>query len=96
MTLKIVEITDEKKGSSVNFVKTKILEGKTSKAPVGTKIKGILAKDISLGKPICIKKEGEDFYFATSEVMSISYPNPGNKLVIGTETSIYEMKRKKK
>ena len=95
MTLKITEITDEKKGSSVDFVKTKIKEGKTSAAPVGTKIRGILAKDITLGKPIYIQKEGENFRPMTSEVTGVSYPNPGNKLVIETKTSIYEMKRKK-
>jgi hypothetical protein len=95
MTLIIKEITDEKKGASVNFVKTKIKEGQTSKAPIGTKIEGILAKDITLGKPISIITKGEDFRFMTSEVVGIAYPNPGNKLVVETETSIYEMERKK-
>jgi len=90
--IKIKEIRDDKEGSVVDLVKTEITKGKTSLAPVGTRIKGILAKDILLGHPIYIKKtEGEDFRHYTSEVMGIALPK--GKMVITTETSVYEMKR---
>lgn len=93
--LKIAEITDDKKGALVDLVKTEIVEGKTSLAPVGTRIKGVLAKDIELGEPIYIKTEGEDFRHYTSEVMGIAFPNgTERKMVITTETSVYEMKIK--
>ena len=91
----IEEITDDKKDATIDLVKTKIVEGKTSLAPVGTRIAGVLAKDIKLGEPIYTKTEGEDFIHRTSEVMGIAFPNgPERKMVITTETSVYEMKRK--
>jgi hypothetical protein len=89
--IKIGEIIDDKKGSRVDLVKTKIRMGQTSAAPVGAKIKGVLAKDIQLGKPIYIVTEGDDYRHASSEVISIAFR--GKKMIIGTETSIYEMER---
>jgi hypothetical protein len=54
MPFVITEITDFKKGSQLNLVKTKIKEGKISKDEIGKRIMGVLAKDISLNKPIYI------------------------------------------
>ncbi len=87
----ITEITSFKKGTGVNLVKTKIIEGQTSLAPLGKEIRGVLAKDIQLGLPVCIQIQGEEYYHATSIVYKLSFPT--GKMIIETETSIYEMDR---
>lgn len=87
----ITEITCFKKGGEVNLIKTKIIEGQTSLNPIGKNIKGILAKDIQPGLPICIQTQGEEYRHATSIVYKLSFPK--GKMIIETETSIYEMSR---
>jgi len=93
MALETEKVTDEKKGSSVNLVKTSIKKGESSNVKVGKKIQGILADDIQPGKSIFIqtRAKGENCHRASSEVIGIDFPKkPINKMVIETKTSIYE------
>lgn len=90
MTLAIAKVTDDKKDSFVHLVKTKIKEGKTSKVRVGKVVTGILADDIKSNKPIYIKTSGKNCRPASSKVIRVTFTDLKEKMVVETETSIYE------